>query len=191
MPSLPGSDEILKALLTGVATTLVSRLSGVFEVLSDPSSPRRILDDAKQTLANMDAAAKVMVQLNQLPPSPHRDEMQAKLDDLIERMEKSQLRCSDELLQKRNKILKALSLMRLNMPQSLTKGILSFLFYTSLILTIQSMHLYFKHVQFNGLLIWILSATSVLLWVFSGSKVSLAKVDKSSDPLSKNPIPTH
>jgi hypothetical protein len=189
MPSLPGSEEILKALLTGVATTIVSRLSGIFEALSDPNSPRRILDEAKETLANMDAAGKVMVQLNQLPQSPHRDAMQAKLDALVQSMEKSQQRCSDELLEKRSKILRVLSLMRLNKPQSLTKGILSFLFYTCLVLTLQSVHLYFKGVQFNGLLIWILSAISLVLWIVSGSKISLVRANKAPEP-TKNPVPT-
>jgi hypothetical protein len=173
MPSLPGSDEILKALLTAMATAFVSRLAGVFEVLTDPNSPRRTLDDAKQTLANMDAGARVMGQLNQLPPSPHRDQMQATLDDLLQRMEKSQQQCSNALLQKRNKILRVLSLMRLNMPESFSKGVLSFLFYTSLVLTIQSLHLYLTGVRLNGYLVWILSAISLFLWIVSGSTISL------------------
>jgi hypothetical protein len=190
MPSLPGSDEILKAVLTAAATAVVSRLSGIFEVLTDPNSPRRTLEDAKQTLANMDAGAKVMVQLNQLPPGPWREQMEAKLNDLLKSMEKSQQQCSDELLLKRNKVLTALSLMRLTMSKSFTKGILSFLFYTSLVLTIQSLHLYLIGVRMNGYLIWILSAISLFLWLASGPTISLRRADKSSEPASKAPIPT-
>jgi len=190
MPSLPGSDEILKALLTAVGTALVARLSGIFEVLTDPNSPRRALDDAKQTLANMDAGAKVMIQLNQLPPSARRDQMQAKLDDLLQSMVKSQQQCSDELLKKRDKILKVLYLVRLNMPPSFAKGVLSFFFYACLVLTIQSLHLYLTGVRLNGYLIWILSAISVVLWVVSGSKMSLGIAAKSLDQTAKSPIPT-
>lgn len=190
MPSLPGSDEILKALLTAIGTALVARLSGVFEVLTDPNSPRRTLDDAKQTLANMDAGAKVMVQLSQLPPSACRDHMRAKLDDLLQSMEKSQQQCSDELLKKRNKILKVLYLLRLNLPKSFAKGVLSFLFYTCVVLTIQSVHLYFTGVRLNGHLIWILLSISLLLWAASGVKLPLRTPAKSPDQTSKNPIST-
>jgi hypothetical protein len=172
MPSLPNSDEVLKALLAAVGSALVSRLSGIFEVLTDPHSPRKRLEDAKQILANMDAAAKVMVELNQLPPSAWRGEMEAALQDVLHRIGESQQGCSEELLNKRNKILKVLSLMRLNMPQSLWKGVFSFLFYTSLVLTIQSIHLYLAGVHLNSNLLWMLSLISVLFWWISGSKTS-------------------
>jgi hypothetical protein len=188
MPSLPGSDEVLKALLTAAVTAVISRLSGIFEVLSDPNSPQRTLEGAKQTLGNIEAGARVSVQLNQLPPSPRREQMQAKLDELLLNIEKSRQHYSDELLEKRNRILKVLALMRLNMPQSVAKGVLSFVFYTSLVLTIQALHLYLMGIRLNGFLIWVLSAVSIVLWIASGSTMSLRFGGRPREQVSKKPV---
>ena len=190
MSSLPVSDELFKAILTAIATALVARLSGVFEVLTDPNSPRRTLDDARQTLETMDAGAKVMMQLNQLPASPQRDQMQAKLDVVLKTVEQSQHQCSDETVQKRNKILKVLSLLRLNMPENFAKALLSFLFYFTLVLAIQSLHLYLTGVRLNPHLIWILSLISLVFWTVSGSKISPGTIEKPSESISKTPVPT-
>jgi hypothetical protein len=176
MPNLPGFDDVMKAVLTAVATTLVSRISGVFEVLTDPNSPRRKLDDAKQGVAIIDAASKVMVQLSQLPSGADRDRMLAEINELLQSMQRSQQSSAAELLEKRARVLRTLSLMRLNMPRNSAKAILSFLFYISLALTIQSIRLYIRGVPLNGHLVWILSVISALLWVLSASKVENTEV---------------
>lgn len=76
------------------------------------------------------------------------------------------------------------------MPESFAKGVLSFLFYTSLVLTIQSVHLYLADVRLNPYLIWILAAISLVLWMVSGSKISHGAADKPLEPTSKKQIPT-
>jgi hypothetical protein len=78
-------------------------------------------------------------------------------------------------LEKRNKILSVLRLLRLNMPQSSAKGVLSFLFYTCVVLTIQSLHLYLTGTPLKGHLFWILSLISPVLWALSESKTPASR----------------
>jgi hypothetical protein len=189
MPSPPGSDEIVKTLVTAVVTAAISRLPGLFEVLTDPRSPQRSAESAKRTLANMDAASKVLVQLNQLPQSHWRDQMETRIDDLLEKMESCERQGLDDAVRKRERMLRVLSLLRLNMPQSAIKGFLSFLLYVTLVLTIQSIHLYYWRPPFNGLTVWILSGISVLLWVVSGSKILRTTTEKPRESVPQSPIP--
>jgi hypothetical protein len=165
-------DEVFKALLTALGASLAARLSAAFEVLTDPTSPRKTLEDAKQSLSVIDSWTKVMDQLNRLPPGATRDQLQVRLEGLLHQVSESQQQCVAESLDKRDRVLRLLSLLRLRAPQSFRKGVLAFLFYLSVILTGQSIHLYLTGTSLNPILIVILAVVSALLWAVSGSGLS-------------------
>jgi hypothetical protein len=176
------ADELFKALLTALGAALAARLSAVFELLTDPASPRKALDDAKQSLSLIDSWTKVMDQLNRLPASPSRDQLQAKLQGLLEQLNESQQRCLTESFTKREKLLKLLGLLRMRAPQNFAKGALSFCFYLSVILTVQSIHLYLTGMPLAPALIPILAVLSAMLWAFSapGTPPSLSTAGASA-----------
>jgi hypothetical protein len=101
MAAVPIPDEILKALLTAVGTALISRAQESLKSLPTPTRRGACLTmPGKRLQPWMPTLTKIMTQLNQLPPGTRRDQLQAELNQLLERVNASQQKCSDELLEK-------------------------------------------------------------------------------------------
>jgi hypothetical protein len=165
------SDEAFKAFLTALATTVVAQIASSFETLTDPNSPKKVLDEGQRTVALVDSWAKASEALQHLPTGEVRDAAQERLDEIIRTLSQRQLLYSRVREQRRSQLLALLAVFRFAKPGGWLKGLSAFLFYLFVILFLQSVRMASRgDTDFHWGVMPLFAAMASLFWLLSSPK---------------------
>jgi hypothetical protein len=165
---MPWFEEAFKAVLTALAAAAVAQTTSLFETLTDPNSPKKVLDEGQKTITLVDSWAKASEQLQRLPASAVKDAAQERLDEMIRTLSERQLRYSRIRDEQRNQLLHFLAHVRLVRPEGWVKGLSAFLCYLFVILFLQSIHIYVRgDIEFNWRVIPLFAALAGFFWLLS------------------------
>jgi len=114
----------------------------------------------------LEAWGKTSEQLQKLPKSQLRDDAQAKIDDLLQKYQDGQASYAVIYQQRRATMLRTLGFLRLSGVRGWYRRIAAFLFYTAVVLLVQTIHLVWADEMPWEFIGWFVLA-AVLFWVLS------------------------
>jgi hypothetical protein len=164
-------DEVIKAVLAALATAVVAQFSSVFEVLTDPNSPTKLLDDGQKTIGLIGSWATASEQLRQMSPSPLRDVLQETINQTVVSLNDRMARFAEMREARRTQFFRFLGFLRLVGQEGTIKRISAFIFYVSVILLVQSIRLWFSsRWNINPWTILIFAGVVTTSWLLSWPK---------------------
>jgi Spy/CpxP family protein refolding chaperone len=130
-------QEVTKAVLAAIATTIATQIASFLAVLADPNSPSRILSDGRKTMDFVEAWGKTSEQIQKLPKSQLRDDAQAEIDDLLQKYQVGRESYAAIYQQRRATLLRILVFLRLSGLRGGYRRVAAFFFYIAVVLLIQ------------------------------------------------------
>jgi hypothetical protein len=131
-----------KDFITPIVTALVTQIgnvTGIFDVLTDPDSPGKILEEGRKVIKLANSWAETSKHLQHAPPGALRDRAQGMADEILKNFAESQVRHAEVRNRRRARLFAVLSYLRLTGATGWAVRACAFFFYLTLFLSIQSM----------------------------------------------------
>ena len=161
-------DDAVKAVLISLAPAAIAQINNRLEILTDPNSPAKLIEEGQKIIQLVDAWAKASEQLQPMPVSPLREMAQEEIDEIIQNLIEHQPRYIAARTIRRNQLFHLLAWLRLYGQRGWIGWLTSFLFYMAVIMTIQSVRLYLTSSWgINPGAIAVFATMAIIFWLLS------------------------